>query len=100
MQESYLPVHSGMPTPAQSSQPVELMTVSAIEAFLAGTPFASRSITDLTGGTINYLYRINLLTPFDGSQTVVLKHAQPFWKSAVCNSWGVERQVRIEAIGR
>lgn len=100
LQESYLPVHSGMPTSAPSSQPVKLTTVSAVEAFLAGTPFASQSITDLTGGTVNYLYRINLLTPFDGSQTVVLKHAQPFWKSAAGNSWEVERQVRIRAIAR
>jgi 5-methylthioribose kinase len=78
-----------------------LLSVSAVEAFLAGTPFASRSITDLTGGTVNYVYRINLLTPFDGSQTVVLKHAQPFWKSAVCNSWEVERQIfEVEAMTR
>lgn len=99
-QKSYLPFHSGMPTPAPSSQPVKLITVSAVEAFLAGTPFASQSITDLTGGNINYLYRINLLTPYDGSQTVVLKHAQPFWKSAVGNPWEVERQVRTKAIAR
>ena len=83
-----------MLTPAPCSQPVNLMSVFAVEAFLAGTPFASRSITELTGGTVNYLYRIQLLTPFEGSQTVVVKHAQPFCKNAVVGSWEVERQVR------
>jgi hypothetical protein len=91
---SYLPVHSGMPTSPLCSQPVELITVSAVEAFLAGTPFASQSIAVLPGGTINYLYRIQLLKPFEGGQTVVLKHAQPFWRCSVSTAWGVERLVR------
>jgi 5-methylthioribose kinase len=90
--KTYLPVHTGMPPPC--SQPVNLVSVSAVEAFLADTPFASRSITELTGGKINYVYRIHLRTPFEGSKTVVLKHAQPFWKSSVVNSWEVGRQVR------
>ena len=83
-----------MLTAAPCSQPVKLTSVSAVEAFLVDTPFASRSITELTGGCINYVYRIHLLMPFEGSKTVVLKHAQPFWKSSVINSWEVERQVR------
>jgi len=82
------------------SKPVKLISVSAVETFLDGTPFASRCITDLTGGYINYVYRIHLLTPFEGSQTVVLKHAQPFWKSVVGNSWMVERQVRAKELER
>jgi len=77
-------------------QSVELTSVSAVEAFLVGTPFASRSITDLTGGYVNYVYRIHLLQLFEGNQTVVLKHAQPFWKSLVGTSWEVERQVRAK----
>ncbi|KAM6491064.1 Protein kinase-like domain containing protein [Amanita muscaria] len=36
---SYLPVHNGMPTSPPCSQPVKLMSASAVEAFLAGTPF-------------------------------------------------------------
>src|ERR1700733_5594550 len=93
-EKCYLPVHPSMPIPSPCSQPVKLMSISAVEAFLADTPFASRSVTELTGGTVNYVYRIQLLTPIEGSQTVVLKHAQPFWKSAVVNSWEVVRQVR------
>ncbi|KIL65075.1 hypothetical protein M378DRAFT_77370 [Amanita muscaria Koide BX008] len=90
-----------MPTSPPCSQPVKLLSVSAVEAFLAGTPFASRSITVLPGGTVNYLYRIQLLTPFEGSQTVVLKHAQPFWKSSMSTAWEVERQMfEVEAMTR
>ena len=85
-----------MPTPAPCSQPVKLVSVSAVEEFLADTLFASRSITELSGGYINYVYRIHLLKPFEGSQTVVLKHAQPFWRSSVVTSCEVERQVRQE----
>ena len=92
---TFLPVHPGMPIPLRS---VDLMSVPGVEAFLAGTSFASRSIAVLPGGTINYLYRIHLLTPFEGSQTVVLKHAQPFWKSSVTTSWEVERQVRLREL--
>jgi len=100
-EKRYLPVHHSMPIPAPCSQPVKLMSVSAVEAFLTDTPFASRSVTELTGGTVNYVYRIQLLTPIEGSQTVVLKHAQPFWKSAVVNSWEVERQMfEVEAMTR
>ena len=91
---SYLPVHNGMPTSLPCSQPVDLISISAVEAFLAGTPFASRSITALPGGNINYLYRIQLVAPFEGSETVVLKHAQAFWKTSLSTAWGVERLVR------
>jgi 5-methylthioribose kinase len=90
--KTYLPVHYGMPPPC--SQPVKLVSVSAVKAFLADTPFASRSITELTNGKVNYVYRIHLRTPFEGSKTVIFKHAQPFWKSSVVRSWEVERQVR------
>lgn len=93
MPRNYLPVYSGMPSPVLSAHPANLTSLSAVEEFLAGTPFASRSITDLVGGTINYVYRIHLLTPFEGSQTVVLKHAQPFWKGSTGTCWEVERQV-------
>ncbi|KAF8264443.1 hypothetical protein EI94DRAFT_1805817 [Lactarius quietus] len=89
--KTHLPVHTSMYPPG--SEPVKLVSVSAVEAFLADTPFASRSVTELTGGYINYVYRVHLRTPFEGSKTVVLKHAQPFWKTSVVNSWEVERQM-------
>ena len=89
-----LPIHSGMPAPSPSSDPAALTTIPAVEAFLAGTPFASQSITDLTGGTANYAYRIYLTTPFDGHTTVVLKHAQPYVRTWISVSLDIARQVR------
>ena len=86
-----------MPIPTPSSPPIKLTSVSAVEAFLADTPFASQRITELSGGTINYVYRFCLRTLFEGCQSVVLKHAQPFWKSAVSNIWEMERQVGVKA---
>ena len=89
-----LPIHSGMPAPSPSSDPAALTTIPAVEAFLAGTPFASQSITDLTGGSANYAYRIHLTTPFDGHSTVVLKHAQPYVRTWTSLSLDIIRQVR------
>jgi 5-methylthioribose kinase len=89
----YLPVHSGMPTPASSSRPVALTTIPDVENFLAGTPFASKSITDLTGGNANYAYRIHLVTPYEGEDTVVVKHAQPYVRTWTSLAFDVSRQV-------
>lgn len=92
---NYLPVCSGMPTPAHSSDPVNLTSVSAVSAYLVGTPFAGQSIADLSGGFINYVYRVHLLSPFEGNQTVVLKHAQPSSKLRTDLECGPERQVSV-----
>ena len=90
----YLPICGGMPAPALSSDPVSLTSVLAVETYLAGTPFASQSISDLGGGSVNYVYRVHLLSPFENSQTIVLKHAQPFVKLIAGLAWELERQVR------
>ncbi|KAM6492895.1 Protein kinase-like domain containing protein [Amanita muscaria] len=78
---SYLPVHNGMPTSPPCSQPVKLMSASAVEAFLAGTPF--------------YLYRIQLLTPFEGSQTVVSAILKEIHEHCMGGGTPVEAMTRI-----
>jgi len=88
------PFHGAMPPPSQSSDPVDLTTVSAVAAFLDETPFASSSITELTGGSANYAYRLHLVTPFEGAQTLVLKHAQPHVKTFTALHFALIRQVR------
>ena len=90
--EHRLPFHSSMPTP--SSESLSLTVVPAVEAYLANTPFAGQSVTYLMGGTVNYLYRIHLLVPFEGRQTVILKHAQPVIKDWQDTVWDLRRQVR------
>ena len=76
-----LPIHSGMPTPSPFSDSAALTTIPAVEAFLAGTPFANQSITDLRSGTANFAYRIHLTSPFESHSTVILKHTQPYIKT-------------------
>ena len=84
-----------MPTPlAPSSGPLDLTSIPAVVAFLANTPFASKSVTYLPGGTVNFLYRIHLLVPYEGSQTIILKHAQPFVKDWMDTAIEMDRQVR------
>jgi len=57
-----------MPTPAPFSQPVNLISFSTVEGFLAGAPFASCSASGWQNDQL-----IHLLTPFEGSQTVLEK---------------------------
>jgi hypothetical protein len=95
---NHFPVHMGMPTPSPSSEPLKLTSVPAVEEFLAKTPFASRLVASLTGGNVNHLYRVHLLVPFEGSQTVVLKHAQPVLKNSGDITWVLERQVRARVL--
>ncbi|KAF9526100.1 kinase-like domain-containing protein [Crepidotus variabilis] len=98
---NYLPVYEGMPRFEESSPPATLTSTSAVEAFLAGTPFECRSVTQFTGGNINYVYRLHLATPIGDIKTVVLKHAQPFFR--VCEEvvWELDRQAfEVEAMTR
>ena len=71
----YLPVHSGVPIPIPFS-PIRLTSVSAVEIFLTGFPFASQYMMKPPDGAINYIYRVCLCTPFEDCQTIVLVHAQ------------------------
>jgi len=82
-----------MPIPLSSSSPAALTTVEAVEAFLAGTPFASQSIQKISGGYINYVYRIHLVAPLNGHPSVILKHAQEHFATDHTLSFDSMRQV-------
>lgn len=46
---------------------------------LSTTPFACSSLTRLSGGTANFVYRGELQLPLeDGTKTVIIKHAEEF----------------------
>ncbi|KAG6838016.1 hypothetical protein C0991_002683, partial [Blastosporella zonata] len=74
--------------------PIDLTTIDGIEAYLAGTIYASHAITVLSGGSANYAYRIHLMKPIDGQETLVLKHAEPYIKDTTF-AFSVDRQVSM-----
>ena len=52
-----------------TSEPVKhdlLTTESGVKAYVADTPFASHTISSLSGGSANYTYRIHLSNPYKG----------------------------------
>ena len=56
---------------------LDLSKVDSLAAFLEGKPFASSKIEPLSGGNANYVFRLHLHTPYEGNNTLVLKHAKP-----------------------
>jgi len=54
-----------------------------IEKSLTSTPYACSSLTRLSGGTANFIYRGILQRPLeDGTKTVIIKHAEEFLASS------------------
>ncbi|KAL4784576.1 kinase-like domain-containing protein [Aspergillus varians] len=54
----------------------------AVAKELSGTPFACSSLTQLSGGTANFLYRGLLSQPLpDGTTTIIVKHAENYLAS-------------------
>jgi hypothetical protein len=64
-----------------------------LEHYLSTTPWAAKSITSLSGGYTNFTFRIELVTPFQGQERVVLKHGKSHIPMAKEFSFSVERQV-------
>ncbi|KAJ7744066.1 kinase-like domain-containing protein [Mycena maculata] len=55
----------------------DLSTIAGAQAYLSSTPFASTSLTLLSGIHSNFTYRLYLVTPYKGQSTLVMKHAKP-----------------------
>ncbi|KAJ7490834.1 kinase-like domain-containing protein [Mycena latifolia] len=71
----------------------DLSTIAGAQAYLAGTPFASTSLTLLSGIHSNFTYRLYLTTPYKGHSTLVMKHAKPeIWLSRTEVLDAMERQ--------
>ncbi len=60
--------------------PVDVEAVKQrVEDELSGTPYACSSLTPLSGGTANYIFRGNLERELPGGvQAVVVKHGEPY----------------------
>lgn len=53
--------------------------LTQVQDSLKEGPYACSSITKLSGGTANFVYRGTLTNPLpDGSKTVVIKHTEPY----------------------
>lgn len=76
----------------------DLSDVSGVLAYLQETTFASSDATVLSGGFGNFTYRLHLRVPYEGHDTLVLKHAKPYVASPYVASgemipFDLERQV-------
>ncbi|KAH8997687.1 kinase-like domain-containing protein [Lactarius hatsudake] len=70
----------------------DLTTAEGVLAYLATTPFASASAKLLSGGSTNFIFRLQLDAPHEGRSTLILKHARPYVASNPDFSLPVSRQ--------
>lgn len=75
-----------MPSETSPENPKAVPTQDVVESQLteelAGTRFACRSLTALSGGTANFIFRGTLQTPLeDGTNEVVVKHGEAYGAS-------------------
>ena len=76
----------------------DLTTEQGVRTYLAGTPFAaSDRIETVSGGSANYVYRIWLDTPFEGRNTLILKHTKPYVREFKL-AFTDERQVSMQML--
>lgn len=72
---------------------IDLSKPDDVLQYLSGTPFASSHVVPLSGGNANYLFRLYLQSPYDGMQTLVMKHGKALPSGDETFSFSVERQV-------
>jgi len=79
---------------SQNDIEFDLTTAEGVLAYLATTPFASVSAERLSGGTTNFVFRLQLNAPHEGCSTLILKHARPYVAGSPDFALPVSRQVR------
>ena len=68
---------------------------SKTETWLQGTRYASKSITPLSGGTVNFTFLVALREPLeDGTDQVVVKHGEDFVRHTPSYKVSLARIVR------
>ena len=63
-----------------------------VHDYLSKTPFASTEVVPLSGGTANYVYRLYLKKPYEGRDSLVMKHGRPYIKDFSALAFSTERQ--------
>lgn len=66
-----------------------------VHDYLSKTPFASTEVIPLSGGTANYVYRLYLKNPYEGRDSLVMKHGRPYVKDYLALAFATERQVSM-----
>jgi len=80
---------------------IDLTTPQGVVVYVAPTPFACAKAEPLSGGSANFIFRLHLITPYQGRSTLILKHATPYAARIPEFSIPVSRQVgqRFKATG-
>lgn len=60
------------------TEDLDLGIISDLHEYLAGTPFESHRIAALSGGNVNFTFRLELKAPYQGRPTLVVKHAKSY----------------------
>ena len=74
---------------------LDLSNPQHVSQYLSATPWAAKSVTPLSGGYTNFTFRIELAEPYQGQETVVLKHGKSYVSVTDGSSLSVERQVSV-----
>lgn len=75
------------------SRGLDLSKPDDVLQYLSETPFASSQVESLSGGNINYVFRLYLRNPYDGMRTLVMKHGKGWPSGYETYSFSVERMV-------
>ena len=79
---------------------LDLSNPQHVAQYLSTTPWAAKSVTPLSGGYTNFTFRIELAEPYQGQETVTLKHGKSYVAKAEKTSFSVERQVGFLRSGK
>ena len=73
---------------------LDLSNPKHVTQYLSATPWAAKSMKTLSGGYTNFVFRIDLAEPYQGQESVILKHGKtiPLPGGLLLS---IERQVRF-----
>jgi hypothetical protein len=73
----------------------DLTTTDGLLQYLStNTSFAPAVVTRCTGGMGNFTFRIHLATPYEGRNTLIVKHGKPYLPADSTFALPLSRQVR------
>lgn len=75
------------------AEELELSRSTDVLRYLAGTPFACSRVESLSNAVVNFVYRLHLQTPYDGRDTLIMKHGKGWFSASTSVITSIERQV-------